>query len=104
MLKVGLTGGIGSGKTVVANIFRQLSVPVYDADKEARMLTETNKEIKEKILAAFGSEIFNDDKSLNRGKLGAVVFSDKEKLSRLNEIIHPVVKKHFEKWLGQNEK
>ena len=104
MLKVGLTGGIGSGKTVVATIFRQLGVPVYDADKEARVLTETNKELKEKILTTFGSEFFNDDKSLNREKLGAVVFSDKEKLSMLNEIIHPVMKKHFAQWLVQNEK
>ena len=104
MLKVGLTGGIGSGKTVVANIFRQLGVPVYDADIEARMLTETNDELKKEIKNTFGKEFFNEDDSLNRNAMAVNVFSDKEKLAQLNEIIHPFVRQHFAQWLKQHEK
>ena len=104
MLKVGLTGGIGSGKSVVATIFRQLGVPVYDADSEARMLTESSAEIKSEIQKSFGEEFFNPDKSLNRAALAKIVFDDKEKLKALNAIIHPAVKEHFENWLQQNHK
>lgn len=103
MLKVGLTGGIGSGKTVVANIFRQLGVPVYNADSEARLLTESSEEIKSEIRKTFGEEFFNPDKSLNRTALAKIVFGDKEKLAALNAIIHPEVKKHFETWLRQSQ-
>lgn len=103
MLKVGLTGGIGSGKSVVTTIFKQLGVPVYDADKEARLLTETNEEIKIKIMSAFGKEFFKNN-ILDRPLLASAVFSDHEKLSKLNSIVHPYVKKHFEQWLTQQEK
>ena len=103
MLKVGLTGGIGSGKTVVANIFRQFGVPVFDADNEARLLTENNATIKTKIRNTFGKEFFNPDESLNRTALAKIVFDDKEKLTELNAIIHPAVKEHFERWLEQNQ-
>jgi len=103
MLKIGLTGGIGSGKTVVADIFRRLGVPVYDADAEARTLTESNEEIKSELKKYFGREIFFKDNSLNREKLASLVFSNNEKLSQLNSIVHPVVKKHFSNWLQQNK-
>ena len=103
MLKVGLTGGIGSGKSVVANIFRHLLVPVFDADLEAKLLTENNAEIKTAIQNKFGKEFINADESLNRTALANIVFTDKEKLSVLNAIIHPEVKKRFENWLQQNE-
>ena len=89
MLKVGLTGGIGSGKTVVAGIFRQLGVPVYEADAEARTLTENNAEVKMALKKSFSSEIFLKGGALDRSKLASLVFSDKEKLSLLNSIIHP---------------
>jgi dephospho-CoA kinase len=102
MLKIGLTGGIGSGKTVVANIFRQLGVPVYEADAEARMLTESNAEIKSEIKKHFGSEVFLKDGSLDRSKMASLVFSDNEKLLQLNAIVHPFVKKHFTDWLQQH--
>jgi dephospho-CoA kinase len=101
MLKVGLTGGIGSGKTVVANIFRQLGVPVYDADAEARTLTKSNQKIKNEIKKYFGSEVFLKDGSLDREKLASLVFSDSEKLEQLNSIIHPFVREHFNNWLRQ---
>jgi dephospho-CoA kinase len=103
MLKIGLTGGIGSGKTVVADIFRQLGVPVYEADTEARILTENNPEIKGQLKKRFGSDFFLQNNSLDRKKLAALVFSNAEKLEQLNSIIHPFVKKHFTDWLQKQE-
>jgi dephospho-CoA kinase len=79
MLKVGLTGGIGSGKTVVANIFRQLNVPVYEADAEARLLTENNEGIKTHIRNEFGNDVILKNGSLDRKKLSQLVFADAEK-------------------------
>ncbi|GEP50867.1 dephospho-CoA kinase [Flavobacterium noncentrifugens] len=94
---IGLTGGIGSGKTTVASYFSEFGIPVYIADDEARKLTElpeTLAQIRNKI----GSEAFNEN-SLVREKLAAVVFNDPEKLKQLNAIIHPLVKQHFDNWL-----
>lgn len=102
MLKIGLTGGIGSGKTVVANIFRQLGVPVYEADAEAKTLTENSEEIKDEIKKYFGSEFFLKDGSLDRSKMASLVFSDDAKLSQLNSIIHPFVKNHFKDWMQKH--
>lgn len=102
MLRIGLTGGIGSGKTVVANIFRQLGAPVYEADAEGRLLTETSSEIKNALREHFGNEVFLKNGSLDRAKLASLVFSDNEKLSRLNSIIHPFVKEHFSHWVEQH--
>lgn len=94
---IGLTGGIGSGKTTIANHFKAAGVPVYIADDEARKIMDSTKII-EAVKSAFGSEIF-DDAFLNRQKLAQIVFSDPEKLSQLNAIIHPAVKKHFDNWV-----
>lgn len=94
---IGLTGGIGSGKTTVARYFSELGIPVYIADDEARKLTElpeTLAQIRNKI----GNEVFDED-SLVREKLAAVVFNDPEKLRQLNAIIHPLVKQHFDNWI-----
>lgn len=104
MLKVGLTGGIGSGKTVVSDIFKRLGVQVYDADMEARILTNTSEEIKGEIKKYFGSKVFLNDGSLDRPGLALLVFSDEKKLSHLNSIIHPFVKKHFDDWLQNHNK
>lgn len=94
---VGLTGGIGSGKTTIAKHFESLGVPVYISDDEAKKITNTPKVIS-KIKLIFGFSIF-DGEILNRKKLGAIVFNNPDKLKELNAIIHPEVKKHFEKWL-----
>lgn len=94
---IGLTGGIGSGKTTIANHFVKANIPVYIADDEARKITQS-PEIIEEIKQKFGSEIF-DDAILNREKLSKIVFSDPEKLKQLNAIIHPAVKKHFQDWV-----
>lgn len=97
---IGLTGGIGSGKTTIANYFKTFGIPVYIADDEARKITES-PEILNGIKIVFGNEVFENNK-LNRKKLGQIVFDDPQKLKQLNAIIHPAVKKDFENWLKQH--
>lgn len=99
---IGLTGGIGSGKTTIANLFREANIPVYIADDEARKIMQS-PEIIEEIKNTFGSEIF-DDTILNREKLSQIVFNEPEKLKLLNAIIHPAVRKHFQNWVLNHEK
>ena len=94
---IGLTGGIGSGKTTVANYLIAKGIPVYIADLEARKITESKKVINQ-IEKVFGVDVIENNK-VNRAVLATIVFKDKEKLAQLNAIIHPEVKKHFKKWL-----
>ena len=94
---IGLTGGIGSGKTTIANHFMEANIPVYIADDEARKIMQS-EEIAGAIRKTFGDSIF-DDAILNRQKLSQIVFNDPEKLKLLNAIIHPAVKKHFQDWV-----
>ncbi|SMO44217.1 dephospho-CoA kinase [Saccharicrinis carchari] len=101
MITVGVTGGIGSGKTTVCNIFGVLGVPVYNADTEARHLTNTHPEIVKKVSLLFGKDIYNNGQ-LNRNKVGALVFSNKELLQQLNAVIHPLVAAHFKVWLSKH--
>jgi len=98
---VGLTGGIGSGKTTVAHHFKALGVPIYIADDEAKKLMNATT-ILRKIKLLFGEEII-ENKRINREKLAKLVFSNPEKLDQLNKIIHPEVKKHFQKWLEKHK-
>ncbi|WP_291099974.1 MULTISPECIES: dephospho-CoA kinase [unclassified Flavobacterium] len=94
---IGLTGGIGSGKTTVANHFMAAGIPVYIADDEARKIMQSAEIINE-IKKTFGNTIFEND-ILNREKLAGIVFSNPDKLKQLNAIIHPAVKKHFGGWI-----
>ncbi|GCD78387.1 dephospho-CoA kinase [Thermaurantimonas aggregans] len=95
---VGLTGGIGSGKTTAANLFRHLGVPVYIADDEAKKLIDTDPNIRENILLHFGSESYTSQ-GLNRPFMAREVFSNPEKLKVLNSLTHPAVKEHFKNWI-----
>ena len=97
---IGLTGGIGSGKTTIANFYQSLGIPVYIADDEARKITELPETIS-KIRQEFGNSIFDNEK-LNREKLAQLVFNDADQLRKLNAIVHPAVAKHFKDWLGQH--
>lgn len=94
---VGLTGGIGSGKSTVARLFKELGVPVYMADEEARRLMEENGMIREKIIQCFGPLAYHDG-TPNRKFLASVVFNDPEKLQQLSAIIHPAVHRDFTAW------
>ena len=98
---IGLTGGIGSGKTTIANYFKSFGIPVYIADNEARKIMQS-PEIISVIKNVFGDIVFENEK-LNREKLAKIVFNDPEKLEKLNSIVHPAVKKHFEQWLLQHK-
>lgn len=102
MKVIGLTGGIGSGKSTVARMFQELGVPVYIADDEAKKLMNEDKEVRTKIIKLFGDEAYNGS-GLNRKLIASKVFDDKELLEKLNSVVHPAVAKHFEKWKVQQK-
>lgn len=95
--KIGLTGGIGSGKTLVCQILEKLGVAVYYADQSARTLMNTDAELKSGIKDMFGEEVYGKE-GLNRQYLAELVFTDREKLAGLNTLVHPLVRKDFLKW------
>ena len=99
---IGLTGGIGSGKTTIANYFNEMGVPVYIADDGARNVMQSEEIINE-IKNIFGEALFENN-ILNRARLAEIVFKDAAQLAQLNAIVHPAVKKDFESWLLQNKK
>jgi dephospho-CoA kinase len=94
-LKIGITGGIGSGKSYVSNLFAELGVPVYNSDSRAKWLTENSPEILTSLRSHFGDEIFIEEK-LHRKALGNIVFNNPTELQWLNDLIHPAVQKNFE--------
>ena len=98
VLRVGLTGGIGSGKTTVAKIFELLNVPVYYADAASKRLYQTNKELMASLKKHFGEDIYTEDQ-LNRSKLAALVFKDPSKLEVLNQLVHPLTIKDAKDWM-----
>jgi dephospho-CoA kinase len=95
---IGLTGGIGSGKTTVARIFRMLNVPVYNSDEAGRKITNINPSVKSAIKEEFGPDVFDQNDNLIREKLSAIVFNDTSALAKLNAIIHPAVAQDFKTW------
>lgn len=96
---LGLTGGIGSGKTTVAALFHELGVPVYNADDEAKKLMNESPKIRTQLIELFGANAYNDG-LLNRSYIAQLVFKDKEKLSALNQVVHPEVAAHYAAWLS----
>ncbi|MCE2776193.1 MAG: dephospho-CoA kinase [Algoriphagus sp.] len=100
-LLVGITGGIGSGKSTVCKLFSLLGVPVYTADDRAKWLMNHDSPLKEKILEVFGSESYLSNGELNRAYLAASVFSNPEKVAALNALVHPAVRKDFMAWVSQ---
>ncbi len=99
---VGLTGGIGSGKTTVANMFLSLGIPVYIADQEAKKLMATSKVIKRKLTALFGEMAYTND-ALNRSFIANIIFNDKRYLDQMNAIVHPKVAQHFNRWVKKQK-
>ena len=97
MIKIGITGGIGTGKTFVCKIFETLGVPVFYADEEAKLLIHSNPEINKAIINTFGEEAYQNG-IYNRDYIAKIVFNDSNKLKKLNEIVHPVLKEQFNKW------
>ena len=97
MIKIGLTGGIGSGKTTVAKIFEAFGVPVYYADDRAKWLMNNKKSMKSAIIRLFGEESYQGNK-LNRKHIASIVFGNNEELIKLNQIVHPAVASDFDNW------
>lgn len=102
MLRIGLTGGIGSGKSTVARIFEVLGIPVYDADSVSKKLMIENNELKNQIINFFGKEAYTDGE-LNRRYLAEQVFSDIQKMALLNSLVHPATIKDAEQWMKKQQ-
>lgn len=101
MLKVGVTGGIGSGKTLICRVFATLGVPVYNADSEAGRIMNEDEKVMDEIRKAFGKGVFTEGKP-DRIALAGIVFADGKALMRLNSIIHPAVQEDFTAWLERH--
>jgi len=102
MIIIGLTGGIGSGKTTVAKMFSELGVPVYNSDIEAKKLMHTSKKVKNAIIGLLGPEAYLA-KKLNKSYISSKVFADKKLLQDLNNIVHPAVREHFLAWVKKQK-
>ncbi len=102
MKRIGLTGGIGSGKSTVAYIFEVLGIPVYYADAASKKLMNDNQELKDKIKKAFGEDTYSNNR-LNREYLSEQVFNDSEKIILLNSIVHPATIKDAEEWMQMQQ-
>lgn len=98
MLRIGITGGIGSGKSIASRLFHALGVPVYDADTRARWVMEHDHVLREELCAAFGPDTYDAAGRLNRPALAATVFNNPARLAQLNGLVHPHVGTDFEHW------
>lgn len=98
MLTVGITGGIGSGKSTVCKVFRVLGIPVFQADNVARRLQDEDAYIRSKLIEYFGPDIYTENNLLNRKKLAGIIFNSPADLERVNHLIHPAVHNEFENW------
>jgi len=104
MLKIGITGGIGSGKTTCAKLFSMYGIPVYDSDSRAKYLMNHDAKLIAEIKQLFGEESYDDKAALNRAVLAKAVFSDKELLGKLNALVHPAVHLDSNNWYLANSK
>lgn len=100
MIKVGLTGGIGSGKSTVARIFEVLGIPVYYADDAAKQIMNTDKDLKALLIKNFGEQTYQNDQ-LDRAYLASIVFADGEKLKLLNSLTHPATIRDANRWMSE---
>ncbi|MBN1926224.1 MAG: dephospho-CoA kinase [Prolixibacteraceae bacterium] len=103
MIKVAVTGGIGAGKSFICEIFNKLGIPVFNADHIARQLFDSNQEVRKKVIGLFGEDVYQPNGAINRKKLADLVFDDKIALSKLNDIIHPEVRKEFHEWVKKQK-
>lgn len=100
MLKVGVTGGIGSGKTLICNVFAKLDVPVFNADSIAKSIINYDSEVVLKFKELFGTDIYTDNQ-INSKKLADLIFNNKEIIQQVNSIVHPKVREYFIEWCEQ---
>ncbi|MDR1200260.1 MAG: dephospho-CoA kinase [Tannerellaceae bacterium] len=102
MIKLGLTGGIGSGKSIVASLFEVVGIPVYVADTESKRLTNTSPVIRKELSGLFGEELYKNG-TLDEKRLASLIFTDKETLNCVNAIIHPEVNRDFLQWVAKQQ-
>ncbi len=100
MIKVGLTGNMGSGKSTVARVFQISGIPVYHADHEAKKILD-QPDVRDKLTEIFGKDMIDQKGQINRKKLASLVFNDQMMVNRINRIIHPLVEKDFKEWMDQ---
>tara|TARA_B100000965_G_C19537796_1_gene734187 strand:- start:844 stop:1449 length:606 start_codon:yes stop_codon:yes gene_type:complete len=103
MLKIGVTGGMGSGKSTVCNLFRNLGVPIFSSDLKARGLLNTNTDIKKKMKSHFGKDIYLSNGEIDRPRLASIIFSDPNEMEFVTHVVHPEVKLLFKKWHKEYE-
>ncbi|QCR24085.1 dephospho-CoA kinase [Pontibacter sp. SGAir0037] len=103
MLKVGITGGIGVGKSIVCRMFEHLGIPVYDADTRAKWVMLHDEPLKHELVQAFGAEAYNEAGELNRSYISGIVFKNPERLAQLNSLVHPRVRNDFSMWVAANQ-
>ena len=103
MLRLGITGGIGSGKSVVSKTLSVLGVPVYDCDSRAKWLQENDADVRQKIMNLLGDDVYEGQR-LNRKKMAAMIFSDATLLSKVEGIVHPAVENDFNRWCMEQKK
>ena len=103
MLKIGITGGIGAGKSVICKVFKTLNIPVYDADSRAKSLMIHDAEVKAKIIASFGESSYDESGELNRAFLAAKVFNNDDEIKKINAIVHPAVANDFQIWFSKQD-
>jgi len=103
MIKVGITGGIGSGKSTACKVFRTLGIPVFEADNVARQLINSDSEIRIQLIKLFGSAVYLPDETIDRKLLASIVFNNSSLLAQLNAVVHPVVKNAFDEWCKKQE-
>lgn len=97
-ITIGITGGIGSGKSTVCKVFKVLGIPVFEADKVAKELMNTNAGLKEQLVRLFGEGIYTPDSVVDRKKLAKIIFNDHLQLEKINALVHPVVRNEFKNW------
>lgn len=102
MLKVGITGGIGSGKTTICKVFEQLGIPIYYADDRAKWLMQHDEVLIHKISNLFGEQAYTKSGALNRDYISSIVFSNRSMLDKLNQIVHPAVRIDGENWFASH--
>lgn len=101
MIKVGITGGIGSGKSVVGQFFKIIDIPVFEADIEAKKIINHSAIVRSKMIMFFGEDIYLPNQTINRKKLAEIIFNSPSSLQKVNSIIHPEVRKNFNEWADQ---
>ena len=103
MIRIGLTGGIGSGKSTVCRIFDEVGAQCYDCDSRAKWLMQNDEALREELVAVFGAEVYGADGLLDRARLATEVFGNSERLAALNGAVHPAVGRDWERWCAERK-